>query len=106
MTAHNPINTSTQIRQSDSNRFGRVMVAPIIVGRSPVAWVVAGRIAFSIVGGSRLRAALGFIVESFIIREGGRGSARSERGGAPPPHNSVRGDHARNTGARHLAVNL
>src|SRR5260370_40888041 len=81
MTAHNAINASTQIRQSESNWFGRGML--------------------SVVGGSRLRAAPEFIVGGFIIRECGDGA-----GSTPPPHNLVGGDSGGNTAARYFAVNL
>src|ERR1700674_2827233 len=49
---------------------------------------MVGRVALLIVGGSRSRAALGFIAGLIIIRDCGYGnSAPSLRGGAPPPHN-------------------
>ena len=63
MTAHSAINTSTEIRQSDSNRFGRVIVA------------------VSIVGCSRLGVEPEFIAEILIIREQERPqSAATPRG--------------------------
>src|SRR5258708_6749759 len=82
MTAHSTIKTSTEIRQYESNRFG---------------WVI---VVVSIVGCSRLGVAPKFIAEFFIIRECGDG--------AEPRHHptSIRRDPARNTVARHLAVNL
>src|SRR5208282_5496075 len=97
MTAHSPTNTSTEIRQSESNRFGRVVVGGGIVG-----WIVV-----SIAGGSRLRAAPEFIAGIFIIRECGDG-ALPRPGGAEPRHHttSIRGDPAGNTVARHFPVNL
>ncbi len=51
MTVHKAINTSKGIRQSESNRFGRVIVV------------------ISIAGCSRLGAEPDFIAEIFIIRE-------------------------------------
>src|SRR5208282_888444 len=81
MTAHKPISTSTQIRQSESKRFGRVTLPEFAVG-----WVIAGGSALSIFGGSRWRAALGFISEFPIIREYVDGALPSARGRAPPPH--------------------
>src|SRR5260370_32611451 len=76
---------------------------------------MVGRVALSIVGGSRSRAALGFIAELIIIRECGdgalprpSGALRLRSGQAPPRHHttSVGGDPAENTVARHFAVNL
>src|ERR1700687_433855 len=97
MTAHSAINTSTEIRQSDSNRFGRVIVA------------------FSIVGCSRLGVKPEFIAGVFIIRERGDGALprpcgalRLGSGQAPPRHHitSVRGAYARKAVTRPFAVNL
>src|SRR5271168_5291603 len=88
MTAHSAIRASSEIRQSASNRLGRV-ISVAFVGRVIVAWIMLGRVALSIVGGSRSRAALGFIAESFIIRE-----------------RSVRGSFPGNTSAHRFPVNL
>src|SRR5271156_698517 len=67
MMAHNPISTSTQIRQSESNRLGRDNV--------------------SIAGVWRLGGETEFIAEILIIwNVWARGSAPPGRGGAPPPH--------------------
>src|SRR5208282_147835 len=97
MNAHSPINTSTEIRQSESNRFGWVVVAGGIVG-----WILV-----SIAGGSRLRAAPEFIAGIFIIRECGDGALPRPGGAEPRYHTtSVRGDPAGNTGVRHFPVNL
>src|SRR5712664_3710780 len=68
---------------------------------------MVGRVALSIVGGSRSRAALGFIAE-LIIRTGVWGRALPPPCGAEPRHDttSVGRDPARNTVARHFAVNF
>src|SRR6266849_4943543 len=89
MTAHSAINTSTEIRQSESNWFGRVIVM------------------VSIVGCSRLGVALGFIAGSIIIRERGDGALLRPSGAEPRHHTtSVRSNPARNTVSRHFAVDL
>src|SRR6266404_2834083 len=89
MTAHSATNTSTEIRQSDSNRFGLVIVE------------------LSIVGCSRLGVKPEFIAEVFIIRECGNGAPPRPCGAEPRHHTtSIRSDPARNTVARHFAVNL
>src|ERR1700690_711311 len=79
MAAHSAISARREIRQSASKRFGRVPLGRIVEG-IVVGEIIVGEFA----GGSRLRAALGFIAESFIIREWDDGRLCGD-GGLPPP---------------------
>src|SRR5271156_2725499 len=82
MTAHNPISTSTEIRQSEKNRWERC--------------------AASIIGGSRLSVTREFIAEFLLLYE----SKNERRRTAKQERPSARGDPGRSAVARHLAVNL